>query len=113
GGGVDPSAIFQTGDELWLKRSGPRSGWVRQNGRTIGSAASGATERANADTQPLYEYLWNTYPADQCPVTGGQGISAAADFAANKRIATPDMRGYGPRGLDDMGNDPAGRITDG
>lgn len=113
GSGVDPNAIFQTGDELWLKRTGSRAGWVRQNARSIGGAASGATERANADTQPLYEYLWNTFPDDFCPVVGGRGTSAAADFAANKAIATPDMRGYGPRGLDDMGNDPAGRVTDG
>ena len=113
GSGVDPNAIFQTGDELWQKRTGSRAGWVRQNARTIGGAASGATERANADTQPLYEYLWNTYPDEFCPVVGGRGVSAAADFAANKAIATPDMRGYGARGLDDMGNDPAGRITNG
>lgn len=113
GGSVDPNAIFQTGDELWQKRSGPRSGWVRQNARTIGSSTSGATERANADTQPLYVYLWNTFSNDLCPVTGGRGDNAAADFAANKPIGTPDMRGYGPMGLDDMGSTAAGRITDG
>lgn len=113
GGGVDPNAIFQTGDELWVKRSAVRSGWVRQNGRTIGSLASGATERANADTQPLYEYIWNTFADTLCPVTGGRGASAAADYSANKPIGTPDMRGYGPMGLDDMGNTAAGRIVDG
>jgi len=113
GGSVDATAIFQTGDELWLKRSGTRTGWVRQNARTIGSATSGATERANADTQPLYEYLWNNFSNTLCPVTGGRGVSAASDFAANKSIATPDMRGYGPRGLDDMGSTPAGVITAG
>lgn len=115
GGGstVDPNAIFQTGDELWLKKSGTRTGWVRQNARTIGSAASGATERANADTQPLYEYLWNNFSNALCPVTGGRGANAAADFSANKPIATPDMRGRGPMGLDDMGNSAAGVIAGG
>lgn len=113
GGSVDPNAVFQTGDELWVKRAGTRAGWVRQNGRTIGSASSGATERANADTQPLYEYLWNNFSNALCPVTGGRGGSASADYAANKPIALPDMRGYGPLGLDDMGNTAAGRITAG
>jgi len=53
GGGatVDPTTIFQTGDVIWLDQSGPRNGFVRDNGRTIGSGASGATERANADCQ--------------------------------------------------------------
>lgn len=113
GGSVDPSAIFATGDELWGKRSGPRSGWVRQNGRTIGSGSSGATERANADTQPLYEYLYNFNDDVMYPVTGGRGANAAVDFAANKPIQLPDMRGYGPLGLGDMGNVDAGRIVDG
>src|SRR5690242_13738459 len=48
GGGatVDATTIFQTGDVLWLDQSGVRSGWVRDNGRTIGSSTSGASERA-------------------------------------------------------------------
>src|SRR6185312_5285061 len=50
-GGVDPTAILQTGDPLFIPVSGTRPGWVRDNGRTIGSATSGATERANADCQ--------------------------------------------------------------
>jgi hypothetical protein len=111
--GVDANALFQTGDPIWLPRSGTRSGWVRMNARTIGSATSGATERANADTQPLYEYLWNNYSNTLCPVTGGRGGSAASDFAANKPIAILDMRGRGPFGLDDMGNSAAGVIAGG
>lgn len=113
GGGVDQNAIFQTGDPIWLPRAGARSGWVRMNGRTIGSATSGATERANADTQPLFEYLWNNFDDTLCPVTGGRGANAASDFAANKPIGILDMRGRGPFGLDDMGNNAAGIITDG
>jgi len=113
GGSVDPNAIFQTGDPIWVPKTGARAGWVRMNGRTIGSVSSGASERANADTQSLYEYLWNTYTDDLCLVTGGRGDTASADFAANKPIAILDMRGYGPMGLDDMGNSAAGRIVDG
>lgn len=109
GGGVDPTTVFQTGDVIWLDVQGTRSGWVRDNGRTLGSASSGATERANADTEALYVYLWNTYSNTVCPVSTGRGANAAADFAANKTITLPDKRGYIPGGLDDMGNSAATR----
>jgi hypothetical protein len=91
--------------------SGTRSGWVRDNGRTIGSATSGASERANSDCQLLYVFLWTTYSDTICPVNGGRGISAAADWAANKYIGLPDLRGYVPGGLDGMGNAAAGRYA--
>ncbi len=111
GGGVDPTTVFATGDVLWLDVQGSRSGWVRDNGRTIGSASSGATERANADTSALFAYLWNNFSNAICPVSTGRGANAAADFAANKTIQLPDKRGYVPGGLDDMGNSAAGRYA--
>lgn len=111
GGTVDPTTVFQTGDCLWLDIQGTRNGWVRDNGRTIGSASSGATERANADTSALFVYLWNTFSNTICPVSTGRGANAAADFAANKTITLPDKRGYVPGGLDDMGNSAAGRYA--
>lgn len=86
------------------------TGWVRANGRTIGSASSGATERANADTETLYALLWSSYSDTVCAVTGGRGASAAADFAANKPMALPDLRGRAFFGLDDMGNSAASRL---
>ncbi|WP_046865923.1 hypothetical protein [Microvirga massiliensis] len=110
GSEVSADRLFQTGDVLWLPRAGMRAGWVRDNGRTIGSAGSGATERANADTQALFEYLWLTYDNMICPVSGGRGATGAADFAANKTIALPDLRGRTPVGLDDMGHVAANRI---
>ncbi len=113
GDGVSNDQVFTTGDVLWLPKSGVRSGWVRHNARTVGSAASGATERANDDAQPLYEFLWNTYPNSLCPVAGGRGASASADFGANKPMATLNMRGIIAAGLDDMGNAAAGVLTDG
>jgi microcystin-dependent protein len=84
---------------------------VRANGRTIGSATSGATERANADTQVLFEYLWNTVPDSTLPVSTGRGASANADWLANKTITLPDLRGRTIAGLDDMGNSSSGRLT--
>lgn len=111
GGGVDPTTIFQTGDVLWMPIQGTRTGWTRANGRTIGSASSGATERANADTSALFSYLWSNFSNAICPVSTGRGANAAADFAANKTITLLDWRGYVPGGLDDMGNSAASRWT--
>lgn len=110
-GGVDATAIFQTGDVMWLDRQGVRTGWVRDNGRTIGSATSGAAERANADCQPLFEFLWNNFSNTFCPVLGGRGGSSLTDWSANKQITMPDHRGMFAVGLDDMGNAIANRLT--
>lgn len=63
--------------------------WVLLNDGTIGDASSGATTRANADTVNLYTLLWNNYNNTNCPVTGGRGGSAAADFAAHKPLRLP------------------------
>lgn len=113
GGGtsVDATTIFQTGDVIWLDQSGNRTGWVRDNGRTIGSATSGASERANSDCQSLFEFLWQNYSDTICPVNGGRGASSSADWSANKFIGLPDKRGYVPGGLDDMGNSAASRYA--
>lgn len=109
GGTVDPTTVLATGDVKSKYGTGPLSGFVRANGLTIGSATSGATERANADTQNLFVYLWNADP--NLVVTGGRGANALADFSANKQITLPDLRGRVPVGLDDMGNSAAGRLT--
>jgi microcystin-dependent protein len=89
--------------------TGVLSGFVRMNGRTIGSATSGATERANADAQALFEYLWTTDP--NLTVSSGRGGSANADWLANKTIALPDMRGCVIAGMDDMGASAASILT--
>lgn len=111
GGGspVDPTAILSTGDMKIVYNVGILSGFVRCNGRTIGGATSGATERANADTSALFSFLWSADP--NLAVSGGRGASAAADFSANKTITLPDCRGRDLAGLDDMGNSAAGRLT--
>src|SRR5579872_1897697 len=72
GGGttVDPTTILATGDEKIRYGTGPLAGFVRENGLTIGNAVSGATERANADTQNLFIYLYGTDP--NLVVSGGQ-----------------------------------------
>lgn len=111
GSSVSTDQIFQTGDPIWLPINATRSGWVRGNALTIGSSSSGASERANADCQALFEYFWNTFADSLCPVTGGRGANALTDWNANKRIATLDMRGRGAYGLDTMGNSAASVIA--
>lgn len=112
GGGtpVDPYALWQTGDLKPRYGTGVHPGWERCNGRTIGDATSGATGRANADTQALFEYLWAAVPNTILAVSGGRGASAAADFAAHKSIGLPDFRGRTIAGLDDMGTTAASRL---
>lgn len=109
GGSVDPTTVMATGDIKARYGTGVLTGFVRANGRTIGSATSGATERANADCQALFEYLWNTDP--NLVVSTGRGGSANADWVANKTITVPDWRNRAIAGLGDMGNTDAGRLT--
>ncbi|RTL52894.1 MAG: hypothetical protein EKK40_07025 [Bradyrhizobiaceae bacterium] len=108
GGGVDPTTVFQTGDVMWLDVQGTRSGWVRENGRTLGNATSGATERANSDVQALFVWLWGKYSDTLCPVSTGRGGDGLSDFNAGKTIQLLDKRGNSIGGLDDMGNSAAG-----
>lgn len=111
GGGdtVDPTTILSTGDIKEAYGTAVLSGFVRCNGKTIGSATSGASERANPDTQALFQYLWGADP--NLAVSGGRGLSANADWVANKTLALPDCRGRILASLDDMGNTAAGRLT--
>lgn len=88
------------------------AGWVLGVG-TIGNGASGASTRANADTAALFALIWNNWADAQAPVSSGRGGSAAIDYAANKTIAMPDMRGRTVFGLDNMGGVAANRVTAG
>lgn len=109
GGSVDPTTILATGDLKVKYGVGPLSGFVRANALTIGNATSGATERANGDTQNLFIYLYGVDP--NLVVSGGRTGNALTDYNANKTIALPDGRGRALAALDDMGNTPAGRLT--
>ena len=108
---VDQNSVLRTGDVFWTPAKVTRAGCVRLNGRTIGSAASGAAERANADCEDLYAFLYENFANTICPVTGGRGANAAADFAANKPIALIDMRNSAPFGVADMGNSNSNGFT--
>lgn len=101
--------LFRTGMLAPYYGTSAPSGWVRSNGRTIGSATSGATERANEDTEDLFLHLWAQ--DSTLAVSGGRGGTAAGDWAGNKTIALPDLRGRAIVGLDTMGNTAAGILA--
>lgn len=84
---------FTTGDYKLTMKTSADSGWILLNDGTIGSAASGASTRANADTAALYTLLWTNCSDANCAVSTGRGANAAADFAANKTLATPKVLG--------------------
>jgi microcystin-dependent protein len=91
---VEPTTTFwSTGDVKVTLKTTADTGWVLMNDGTIGSASSGATTRANADTEALFTLLWTNTADAQCAVSTGRGASAAADFAANKTIALPKALG--------------------
>lgn len=86
------ASSFTTGDMKPTIKTVADAGWVLFNDGTIGSAASGA-DYANNNAQALFELLWNNTAQGDCPVIGGRGGSAAADWAANKKIALPKILG--------------------
>ena len=109
GGGGSGGATLKTGDYVWAHTTAVISGRVRANGKTIGNAASGATELADPSTQALFAFLWNADPS--LSVSGGRGASALADFNANKTIALPDLNARALFGIDGMGSSPTGRLA--
>lgn len=104
---VDSRALAQTGDIKARYDTGFHDGWLLCNGRTCGSATSGA-DYASANYEALFLHLWQK--DTNLVVAGGRGASAAADWAANKTIALPDFKGRPVVGLDSMGGTAAGRI---
>jgi microcystin-dependent protein len=78
---------FRTGDIRISLNSFAPYGWVAANDGTIGPVGSGAT-RANVDTWPLYNLLWNAVSQTYAPVSSGsRGATAYADWSAGYTIA--------------------------
>lgn len=108
---------FRTADVIETYDSTLPSGWLWLDGKTIGSATSGGTARANVDTLNLFTSLWNSISNAVLPIQNSsgasstRGISAAADFASNKRLPLPDRRGRVAAAADNLGGTAAGRLT--
>jgi len=113
-GSTDPTLLLRTGLLVDYYGTGTIGGFVRCNGRTIGNAASGASERANVDCLPLFTLLWSD---PTLAVSGGRGATPSGDFAANKTVALPDFRARVRAGLARMGSDESpimpGRFIEG
>lgn len=104
-GSTDPTLLVSTGMIIARHSTSTLTGWVRANGKSIGNASSGATERANADASALFQFLW---AADSTlAVSGGRGGTAAGDFAAGKRIDLPNYINRTLAGLVMGGTDPS------
>lgn len=83
-----------TGDVILTMKTVAPTGWIIADDGSIGSATSGATTRANTDTQALYYLLWANFADADAPVTGSRGATKEADWAANKKIGLPKLLGY-------------------
>ena len=74
-------------------------GWIWMRDLTIGDAGSGSTERANADTQSLFVFLWDRIVDDYAPIYNSAGVkvprgaSAIEDFNAHRRLSIPRSAG--------------------
>lgn len=97
------NALVPVGCVDAFARSTAPTGWLAANGSTIGSAASSATN-ASADYAALFAVLWDNWSNTDLPILDSAGAAstrgdnAAADFAANKRLPLPDLRGIFVRG---------------
>jgi hypothetical protein len=95
-----------TGIVAMFRRKTAPSGWVVEKG-TIGNSSSNATNRANSDTLSLFTLMWTEFTNTELPIQDSagaastRGASAAADFAANKRMPLFDSRSRFSRAADD------------
>lgn len=110
-GNVQPGLDMQTYDEIDTIINSPRTGdirtslnsfyyfgWLPMNDGTIGDSNSNSTTRANIDTWPLFNLIWqqfNATPTQQAfaPMFTSAGMSTAygataiADWTANNQIS--------------------------
>lgn len=106
---------WREGDFKFTARA-PDDGWAYADGTTIGNSSSGA-DFADDRALSLFYELWMDYLDAELPIltsAGGastRGASATVDWAANKRMTLPDMRGRVPAARDNQGGSAAGVVT--
>lgn len=91
------TTTFVTGMMIPTYNITPNSGWILADDNTIGGALSNATNRANADTQTLFELIWNqstsspqleNFPIyDSSGAVVVRGATATDDFNANHQLS--------------------------
>lgn len=126
-GDIDPEGLaarvedlekgWRTGDFKFAFDTANQDGWVKALGGTIGAAGSGASTRANADTEALFLHLHAKFSDAQLPIFTSDGgattrTSAAADWTAGRRLTLPNMTDLFPRasGANPMGTVQADQI---
>jgi hypothetical protein len=77
---------FTTGDAKITLKTVADASWVMMNDGTIGNASSGATTRANADTQDLFTLLFDNINDTNAPILTSAG--AATTRAAQTNAVT-------------------------
>ncbi|MGY3527287.1 hypothetical protein [Bradyrhizobium sp. USDA 4452] len=95
------ASFFSTGDFKFTFKGFADTGWILCDDGTFGSASSGSSNRANADTQNLFTLFFNVMSDSAAPLlTSGGGattraaqVSASAAWAANCRMTLPRMLG--------------------
>jgi hypothetical protein len=91
--------VFKTGELKVMSADDPANpgqplpiaGWIPLVDITqayIGNTGSGA-RFADNNVRNLYIAWWNTFPDGTCPVNGGRGATALADFNAGKTMQIP------------------------
>ncbi len=99
--GAKADQAYYTGEIRIFARSTLPTGWVNVAGGTIGDGSSGATERANADCLDLFTLRWNDFDNAEATIQNSSGVpvargaSAAADWAAHRRITLEPLTANG------------------
>lgn len=113
----------RTGDIRMSMNSFAPFGWVPMNDGTIGAdsslgaTASSASTRANLDTFPLYDLIWNTYANSLAPVYTSlsvpttRGASSEADFQAGVQLQLTRVLGRVLAGAWGGSNDIGSAVT--
>lgn len=81
--------------KMWYSSTAP-FGWIFEETKTLGSAASGA-DYDDEIYRALYVHLYELSDS-YAPVSGGRGVDANTDFDANKTLTIPLMQDMSPYG---------------
>lgn len=90
---------FTSGDAKLTYKTVADAGWFIVNDGSIGDASSGATTLADPSTVSCFTLFWTNISNNFCQVQDNsgtpvaRGISASADYAANRRILVPKLLG--------------------
>jgi len=102
----------RTGDTRTSLNSFYPFGWVPMNDGSVGDASSNATARANVDTFPLFNLIWNLaqpYDSgstfnpiaqlyDSAGTVQNYGATSVVDFVAHKQLQVPASFGHAVAG---------------